>query len=267
MHLGALLAARLLVVLALFPALAGCATQMEGEPLDRADLPPAPPAPRAWTSRDDAAIRPGALIETEARACPVSFVFVRPDNGAVFVGTTAYCVRELGVGAIGTIGGPQNIALLVYHSMQTMAERGEEDPHALEYNDLAVFHVDRAAARHASPALPEGGPERLRDGAAPTLGERLRLYSPVVGETPWRDAIVTGSAGEWALIVHAAPPAVPGELGGAVLDADGEAVGILVSLGVVPNPGANAVARLDTILAYAREHAALPIDLATPSQG
>lgn len=259
-----LMVARLLVVLALFPALAGCAAQ--DEPLQRGDIraDERPPAETTWATPDEAAIRPGALIATEARDCPINFVFVRPDSGAVFVGTTAYCVRELGVGALGAIG--DHVAILVYSSFQTMTEVGEQDSDALEYNDFAVFHVDRSSTNAVSPALPEGGPVALADGAAYGIGDRLRLFAPsssLPAAPEYREGVVAGKAGAWALLTYTVVPGAPGELGGGVLDQEGNAVGVLVTLGVVPNPGANGVARLDTLMAYARDRAGLGMELAT----
>lgn len=260
-----LMVARLLVVLALFPALAGCAAQ--DEPLQRGDIRTGERAAAEWASPEDAEIRPGGVIATEVRDCPINFIFHRPDNGAVFVGTTAYCVRELGVGALGTIG-DANLAILIYSSFDTMSEIGETDKDALEYNDFAIFHVDRSSRTRVSPVLPEGGPVSLADGGAYGLGDRLRLFAPsanLPAVPAYREGVVTGTASEWALLTYTVLPGAPGELGGGVLDHEGKAVGVLVTLGVVPNPGANGVARLDTMLAYARDHARLDVELATAS--
>lgn len=259
---------RLLGVLALLPALAGCAA--EAEPLDRADLgadaaKAQSPAPR-WVAPEDATLRPGTWLHTESGGCPVNFVFARADNGAVFVGTTAYCVRDLPLGAIAFFGEEHDIAVLIYHSFQSMQDVGETDPDALEYNDFAVFHVDRSSTDRVSPALPGGGPVALADGGAYAVGDRVRMFSPsprLPNGTEWREGVVSGAAGEWALLTYGVLPSAPGEMGGVVLDPEGRAVGVLVTLGVVPNPGANGVARLDTMMAYAREHAKLPMDLAT----
>lgn len=266
MNVRVLFVARCVVVLALFPALAGCATQ--DEPLQRADLPPEPDAPaRAWLPRDEAVVRPGSLLRTEQGDCPVNFVFQREDNGALFLGTTAYCVRDLPVGSLAVIG-EEHLAILVYSSFQTMAEVGERDPDALEYNDFAVFHLDRSSAHLVSPALPGGGPAALAEGGRYQLGDRLRLHTPTprVPVAEWRDSVVSGVAGRWALLTYSALPGAPGELGGGVVDPEGRAVGVAVTLGVLPNPGANGVARLDTLMTYARDHAKLDMVLVTSPQ-
>lgn len=268
MQVRALLLARALVVFALFPALAGCIGG--AEPLDRADLPP-PPEERAppvvpWASPEEAEIRPGSVLRTEARDCPTHFFFLREDNGAVFVGTTSYCVRDLPIGSLATLGESQHLAVLVYSSFQTMAELGERDPDALEYNDLAVFHLDSASRSAANPQLPGGGPRALADGDAFALGDRLRAFARGGGlpsQMEWRESVVAGRAGEHALLTYTLVPGAPGTLGGPVVDPSGNAVGVLATLGVFPNPGANGVARLDTMLAYARDHAKLDMTVAT----
>jgi hypothetical protein len=130
---------RAIVFVALFPALAGCASET-GEPLARGDID-AGPAPvgdvtPSWAAIEEAQIRPGSIISTQARDCLSNFLFVRPDNGAVFLGTTAYCARDLPIGSPASVGDASNLAILVYSSAQTMHEVGETDPNALEYNDL-----------------------------------------------------------------------------------------------------------------------------------
>lgn len=264
MQVRVLLAARAILVLALFPALAGCASE-QGEALDRADLAPpdAPPASLDWAAPEDAEIRPGMRLKTEAGECPLSFVY-ETSSGALFLGTTAYCVRDLGLGSLATVGESRHIAVLAYVSFQTMHEVGERDPNALEYNDLALYYLDRAARPDTSPALAGSAPLAVADGDAYAPGARLRLFAPTAAGSPWREAVVTGAAGEWALLAYGVTPGAPGELGGGVLDPEGRAVGVLVTLGVVPNPGANGIARLDTMLAYAAQHAQLDLALATP---
>ena len=265
---------RVLAAVLALSGLAGCLTGPADEPLQRGDGA----APRAegeyppWADPATALIRPGALIHTEKRDCASNFVFTKADNTSVFLGTTAYCVRDLPIGALATVGGPEEIAVLVYSSWQTMAERGEADPHAQEYNDFAVFRIDSASREHVSPVLPEvGGPAGMGDAAGAGVGARVRERSegpeaPVAGASPpaWREGVVTGRVGEWALLVHSPSPALPGGTGGPVLDMEGNALGIVVNVGLMPNPGANGVARLDALMAYAATNAKLDMRLATP---
>ena len=264
----AILLARALVMFALFPALAGCL--VDDEPLDRADRPEPAGAPEErvvpWASPEEATIVPGSMLRTQERDCPIHFLFTKPETAAVFLGTTAYCVRDLPLGAMAAAGDGSDIAILIYSSAQTMAEIGEKDPNALEYNDLAVFHLDRESHHRANPTLPGGGAKGLADAKSIAVGDRLRAFAPgenVPAPLAWREGVVGGSAGEWAFLTYAVLPGAPGTLGGPVIDTEGNAVGIFATLGVFPNPGANGVARLDTMLEYAATHARLSITLAT----
>lgn len=272
MKLHAVLVARSLVVVALFPALAGCAAEDAGEPLTSGRLDAAS-IEIPWADPEDAIIGPGAILHTQVRDCPVNYLFAREDNGAVFLGTTAYCVRDLPLGGLAWVGSEQHIAVMIYSSFQTMAEIGETDPDALEYNDFAVFHLSRSSRSAAHPALAIGGPSALADGSSYDLGSRLRAFVPteeLPNGTEWRESVVNSKAGDWALLTYTFPAGAPGTLGGPVIDAEGRAVGIIITLGVVPNPGSNGVARLDTLMAYAEQNAKLPLELAidtsTPSQ-
>lgn len=269
-RLEAILVVRAIVVLALFPALTGCLVG-EDETLDRADLPAgdqdaAAPPPIGWASPEEATIRPGSLIRTAERDCPTNFLFAREESGTVFLGTTSYCVRDLPLGSLATVGEGDDLAVLVYSSMQTMSEIGETDPDALEYNDLAVFLLDGSSNGRANPTIPGGGPRALADGGALATGDRLRAFAPgqnVPEPLAWREGVVAGRSGEWAVLTYTVLPGAPGTLGGPVVDVEGNAVGILSTLGVFPNPGMNGVARLDTMMAYASEHAKMYMRLAT----
>lgn len=264
----------LVALLALPALLAGClgGAADEGAPLQRGDVPVEPPAggkPGAgWAPLEDALIRPGIDIQTPSRACPSNFLFIRPDNTSVFLGTTAHCVRDLPVGGLVTVGGPENVGVVVYSSWATMHELGETDPVMLEYNDFAVIRIDDSARRHVNPTqLHVGGPAGMAEAAQMELGARARTWSNgTLGVQP-QEGVVTGKAGAWALLVHAAPPTLPGGMGRAALAPDGRALGVVVSLGVAPNPGANAVARLDTLMAYAEEHAKLYMELVSAEPG
>lgn len=272
MEVRALHMVRILVIAALFPALAGCAIQ-DGEALQRGDIqhgdPPTDAIIPDWADEFTALVRPGIIIQTETRNCLSNFLFVRPDNGAVFLGTTAYCVRDMPIGTPAIVGDATDVAILVYNSAQTMADAGETDADALEYNDFALFLLDSRTVRKSNPTLPVvGGPAGLADGRTHATGDRLRAFArseELPRETDWRQGVVSGRAGEWAILAYEALPVAPGTTGGAVIDDQGNAVGIMVTLGVVPNPGANGVARLDTVLDYTRTKGRIPLELATAS--
>ena len=283
----ALLLAGLLALSA--TSLAGCidAPAAVGQALTEGVEPTRLPSEPAWPAPEDALIRPGMLIHTPMRDCPTNFLFYRPDNGIIFLGTTAYCTADMPVGTVATLADETQQAVLAYNSWHTMQENGESDPDALEYNDFAVFYIDTSYSAASNPALPEvGGPIGYADFDDLDVATPLRAYvNPPAFDAPvtapglaplrnagpldaivgpsWHDATITGAAGKWALLAHGAPPALPGGMGGAVVTPAGEAVGILVNLGVSNSPGANGIARLDSILAYAREHASLDMELGT----
>lgn len=253
---------------AVMPLLVGClgaGPQEEGEPLNRGDVHDvAPRDERAWAPVDEADVRPGVEIMTPARNCPSNFLFIRPDNTSVFLGTTAACMRDVPVGSVVGVGAPDVIGILVYSSWETMAERGETDPHALEYNDFAVVKIDESSRHRVNPTmLHYGGPSGVADGNASGLGARVKSYTNLTANAGTRpqEAIVTGRAGDYALLVHGLPPTLPGTMGRGVLTEDGHALGVMVNLGVAPNAGANGVARLDTLMRYASDHAKLYMEL------
>jgi hypothetical protein len=259
--------ARLLGVLSLLvlPALVGCLGSGEpGEALQRGDRDAAPdPGSEVrpgWAPLEKAIVRPGVPIYTPTGVCASNFLFVRPDNTSVFLGTTANCVRDLPVGGLVTIGGPEVLGFLVYSSWQTMEEDGEKDAYAREYNDFAVIKIDESYRDAVNPTmLHYGGPTGLAEGAEAGLGARVKTYTNDTSQ----EGLVSGTAGEWALLVHGVPPTLPGSMGRGALTPEGKALGIVVNLGVVPDPGANGVARLDSLMAYARDHAKLYMELVT----
>lgn len=263
---GALLAAILFVL----PLGAGC---LEGDapvlPRDERGEPltEGVEGDAGWPALEDATIRPGVLVRALEQDCPSNFVFTRPDNASVFLGVTAYCLRGMRIGDYVTVdpGRTDAVALVVYSSAVTMAERGETDDAMLEYNDFAVVRIEPEFRHLVHPAmLGIGGPTAIADVPSIAEGDMLVTYGEVADGAPEsvRQSVVTGRAGDWAILTYGAPT-LPGRMGTGVVTPAGEAVGLMVTLGVVPNPGANAVARLDAVMAYAREHANLEMTLAT----
>lgn len=253
----------LATLLAASPLLVGClgSADPEGEPLSGGDVPAQPlPDGRAWAPLEDAVIRPGVLIHTPTRACPSNFLFARPDNTSLFLGTTAACMKDVPVGSVVTIGGFEALGFLAYSSWETMEETGETDPDAREYNDFAVVKIDESSRHLVNPTmLHYGGPVGLADGSEAALGSAVKTYTNDTSQ----QGFVSGRAGDWALLVHQLPPTPPGAMGRGALTGDGRALGVVVNLGVVPAPGSNGVARLDTLMAYASEHAKLYMGLVT----
>lgn len=255
-----------LVALLALPALfAGClGAGGAGEPLQAGDKDAVPdPGSEArppWAPLEKAVVRPGVPIHTPTGVCASNFLFVRPDNTSVFLGATAACMKDVPVGGLVTVGGPDVLGFLAYSSWATMEELGEKDPYAREYNDFAVVKIDEAYRDLVNPTmLHYGGPTGLAESGEAGLGTRVKTYTNDTSQ----EGLVSGTAGEWALLVHGVPPTLPGGMGHGALTPDGKALGVVVNLGVAPNPGANGVARLDRLMAYARDHAKLYMDLVT----
>jgi hypothetical protein len=148
-----------------------------------------------------------------------------------------------------------------------MAEDHETDADALNCNDFAVFYVDGSDRKWVSPAMLHfGGPTGPADFAAMGAGQRVRSFADLNDSLPEalhsREGVVGASASPWAYLVYGLP-SLPGQMGAGVTTPEGKAVGVVVSLGVAPNPGANGVARLDTLMAYAQKHAKLDMVVAS----
>jgi hypothetical protein len=115
-----------------------------------------------------------------------------------------------------------------------------------------------------------GGPVDAADFPAMGVGQQVRSYASLNDSLPddlhARHGLVTAAAGQWAYLVYGLP-SLPGQMGAGVTTPEGKAVGVVVTLGVAPNPGANGVARLDALMAYAQAHAKLDMRLATAPLG
>ena len=224
----------------------------------------------------DAPIRPGVQTITEGGQCTANFVFT--DGTAVYLGQAAHCS---GMGAaIATdgcdqaadplpIGTPVEIVgfdgesyrgTLAYSSWNTMLDGGETDEDTCAYNDFALVRIDPADHDAVNPSLPYwGGPDGTRTTAT-DFGEDVYTYgnsglrfgastlSPKSGTS-----LGTHDSG-WTHTIYTATPGIPGDSGSAVLDAEGAALGILVTVALAPAAGSNGVTDLDMALDYANNH-------------
>ncbi|MCH1866491.1 hypothetical protein [Nocardioides sp. CFH 31398] len=245
--------------------------------------PPADAAPRSdWAPAGSAAIHPGVQMYTEGAQCTANFVFT-DDAGSTYVGYAAHCA---GTGAATDTNGCQAESLplgtrvefveggslvsggtqvgagtLVYSSWEAMDRTGETDENACAYNDFALVEVDAADAGTVNPSIPFwGGPTGIDSDGVPageqvfsygnsSLRGGLEVLSPKSGAALGDPA---GSGG-WTHPLYTVTPGVPGDSGSAFLDADGQAVGTLSTLGLAPLPASNNIGDLSRELTYAQQ--------------
>lgn len=216
-------------------------------------------------------IHPGVQTDTAGGACTANFVFTDGDD--LYLGQAAHCAGtgaatsvngcEAGSLPIGTpvdIEGASQPGTLVYSSWLAMQAVDEDDINACQFNDFALVEVAEADEVRVSPTIPFGGPTGIdTDGTEP--GETVYTYgdSPLrQGLLPARSGTTSGTVGDgWSHVaLFPATPGIPGDSGSPVVNEDGAALGVLVTLGVAPSPATNGVTDLQRALSYANAHVA-----------
>lgn len=217
------------------------------------------------------AIHPGVQTTSPTGQCTANFIF--DDGTDVFIGQAAHCT---GTGeATDTNGctagslpledtkvqiqGADHPGTLAYSSWVAMQAVDESDPNACAYNDFALVRLHPDDHDEVDPSIPVfGGPHGVdTDGAA--SGESVYTYgnsSLRLGLTQLSPHVGTslGTTGDrWTSTIYTVTPGLPGDSGSAVVSQDGEALGILVTLGLAPLPASNGVTSLDRALNYARD--------------
>jgi hypothetical protein len=248
-----------------------------------AAAPQADAAPRAdWAPAGSAAIHPGVQMYTDGSQCTANFVFT-DDAGSTYVGYAAHCagtgeatdtngcqadslplgtrVQFVEGGSLVSGGTQVGAGTLVYSSWEAMGRTGETDENACAYNDFALVEVDDADVAKVNPSIPFwGGPTGIDSDGVPageqvfsygnsSLRGGLEVLSPKTGAALGDPA---GSDG-WTHPLYTVTPGVPGDSGSAFLDADGQAVGTLSTLGLAPLPASNNIGDLSRELAYAQQ--------------
>jgi hypothetical protein len=238
-----------------------------------------------WPPAASAAIRPGAQMVTETGQCTSNFVFY--DASSVYLGFAAHCATRpsdtasdetscarpsLPLGTPVEIEGAVAPGKLAYSAWETMERIHEEDPDACGYNDFAVVALSPADAKRVNPTVPHwNGPVALRSTAV-RPGEKLLSYGNSglrggIEELKPREGYQTDQyGGGWRHVGLYVTPGIFGDSGSGVMDAAGSAVGVLVTLALLP-PGANGATDLSHALAYARAHSPLTdVALATGTE-
>jgi hypothetical protein len=236
----------------------------------------------AWAPAATATITPGVQMYTEGAQCTANFVYT-DGSGAVYVGYAAHCA---GLGEATDTDGCQAASLplgtkvtfneggslidagtelgsgtLAYSSWLTMDQLGTTDASTCAYNDLALVKVAAADIAKVNPSIPFwGGPVGIdTDGTAAgdevysygnsSLRGGVTLLSPKTGLSLGDDAADDG----WSHPLYTVTPGIPGDSGSAFVNADGQALGTLSTLGLAPLPLSNNIGDLAHELAFAQQ--------------
>lgn len=225
------------------------------------------------TSADTArSVHPGVQMRTEGGQCTANFVFTDGDD--LFLGQAAHCAavgatsgvngcetESLPMGTEVQIEGATQPGTLAYSSWATMRDVGEERLNPCQFNDFSLVRVAEADERRVSPTLPIGGPKGINTQGT-TAGETIYTYGASelrqgIEELSPKTGTSLGTVGNgWShAVITPVTPGLPGDSGSAVLDSEGRALGVLVTLEILPRPGANGVTDLSHALAYANRFA------------
>jgi hypothetical protein len=238
----------------------------------------------AWAPAASAAIHPGVMMYTQGAQCTANFVF--SDGAAdVLVGYAAHCAGTGAAtdtngctatslplstpvtfnegGSLLTEGTVVGTGRLVYSSWLDMQARGEADADSCAYNDLALVKVDGPYAGSVNPSIPFwGGPVGINTTGT-AAGDKLYTYgnSSLRGGVSVLSPHVGVSLGDdgngWTHALYSVGPGIPGDSGSAFLDASGDAVGVLSTLGLAPLPLSNNIGDLAHELSYAQAHSGI----------
>ena len=223
-----------------------------------------------WAPIDTATIHPGMATSSDGAGCTANFVFT-DKSGAVYVGQASHCTSTSGdplsgsgcvtestpLGTPVTLGQSGITGTLAYSSWLAMQKAGETDEVTCRSNDFALIKVPQTGIAMVNPSVPVfGGPTGIRNSGL-TAGEPAYGYgsSDLRGgvETPQQGLALATEPPGWYHVVYLLPPGVPGDSGGGLVDGQGRAFGVLISLNTIP-PGANGVTDLAKAFAYAQKH-------------
>ena len=244
---------------------------------------PAEAAP-TWAPETTATVHPGVQTFTKNAQCTANFVFF--DTADVYIGQAAHCAGtgaanetngcEAGSHPLGTpveIDGASRPGTLVYSSWLTMQGNGESNDDTCFGNDFALVKLDPADHGKVNPTIPSwGGPVGLANGSG--FGDKVYSYGNSglrFGLSPLspKEGYSLGAAGSgWSHDVYTITPGVPGDSGSAFLDPNGNALGVLSTLALLPFPASNQVSDLRKALDYMRAHTGLDaVQLANGTRG
>jgi hypothetical protein len=223
----------------------------------------------AWAPAGSATVHPGVQVFTAGAQCTANFVF--QEGTQVYLGQAAHCSGtggqtetdgctsgSLPLGTPVEVTGASQTGTLAYNSWLAMQARGEKNPDACAYNDLALIRLDPADVGRVNPSVPAfGGPTGVGSGVG-DLGSTVYSYGNselrlgVSKLSPKQGIVVQNEGNGWSHVVSTLTPGVPGDSGSGFLDESGAAIGVLSTLQIAPLAGSNGVGDLAKELAYAR---------------
>ena len=226
-----------------------------------------PSTASAWAPAASAPVHPGVQTVTAGGQCTSNFVYQA--GSEVYLGQAAHCSStegqtstngcDTGSQPLGTpveIEGASQPGTMVYNSWLSLQQRGETDPDACAYNDLALVRIDPADVANVNPSVPGfGGPTGLGPSSA-MLGDTVYSYGNsslrlgVTKLSPKQGVVIQSEGDGWSRTVLTATPGIPGDSGSGFMSASGEAIGVLSTLQVLPLAGTNGVGDLRHEIEY-----------------
>jgi len=225
-----------------------------------------PAVASAWAPAASATVHPGVMTFTEGAQCTANFVY--QDGTSVYIGQAAHCsgtgaatdtngctAESLPVGTPVEVDGASRPGTMVYNSWITMQAKGETNPDACAYNDLALVRLDPADVPNVNPSVPGfGGPTGV--GSVGGLGSTVYSYGNsslrggVTKLSPKQGVIVANEGNGWSHNAYTLTPGIPGDSGSGFMNASGRAIGVLSTVEILPRAGSNNFGDISKEIAY-----------------
>jgi hypothetical protein len=225
-----------------------------------------PAAASAWAPASSATVHPGVMTFTEGAQCTANFIY--SDGTNTYIGQAAHCsgtgaatdtngctAQSLPVGTPVEVDGASRPGTMVYNSWITMQQKGETNPDACAYNDLALVKLDPADVANTNPSVPGyGGPTGV--GTVGGLGSNVYSYGNsslrfgITKFSPKRGVIVANDGNGWSHNAYTLTPGIPGDSGSGFMNDAGQGIGVLSTVEALPRPGSNNFGDLAKELAY-----------------
>ncbi|MBA2545677.1 MAG: serine protease [Solirubrobacterales bacterium] len=234
----------------------------------------APATASAWASAGEATIHPGVQTNTDGSGqCTANFIY--QGGGDTYIGQAAHCAGtgaatdtngcDAGTQPLGTqvqVDGAQFPGTIAYSSWIAMQSKGETDPDACAFNDLALVRLNPADVANVNPSVPGfGGPTGV--GGVEGTGEMVYSYGNsslrggVTLLSPKQGVLIQNEGNGWSHTVLTVTPGIPGDSGSGFLNGSGQAIGSLSTLQLAPLVGGNGVSDIAKEIAYMQANSSL----------